>query len=393
MTILTHAEEVQISRDTIATVLAGALHVHGSHKEFAQRAGISPVFISNIIKGKRMPSPDMAARMTPLLPLSPADRLAWRSLVEYHHHSSRKLCQTAAVAVREDAAAVVQDVKACRLSTFSSDPAAVQRGWERALHIGKAIAPHLSPAHAPLYLDLCDVLFEANSMLRRHVDALWAVKRKCWTIALMEEGVLEPDVPINRDAFDMHKVNAMRQEMVVLTELGLCRQAMGLATEIEVEPAYLRNATFWKSALTWDRLNAMQHLPRASLHEARRMAQEAWRVSEKLDDDWQPLARLLVARSYANLCLSRDHAHEARTVLESHLNTLDQVPYCGTFHKVMLLRTWARALSIEAEWDAWQATIRQAQTLAQQAGLLNELAGIERDCSEQAHSLPPHFHP
>lgn len=389
MTILTHAEEVQISRDTIATVLAGALHVHGSQKDFAQRAGVSPVFINYVIKGKRMPSPGMAARIAPLLPIAATDRASWLTQVESHHQASRRLHQTAAVFIHEDAAAVVQDLMACRLSTFTTDPAIVRRGWSMAIQIGQSIEPHLSNRrYAHLYLDLCDVLFEANNMLSRHVDALWAVKRKRLVVRLMDEGVFERSRLLGCDLFDIHKINAMRQEMVALTELGLCKLALRLAAKIEAEPAYIYHPNIWKSVLTWDKLNAMQHLPRAGLHEARHMAHEAWRMSEKVHDDWQPLAHLLVACSFANFCLSRDHAQEARVVLVGHLTQLDHILHCGAFHKVMFLRTWARTLSAKHEWDGWEATIHQARSLADQAGLVNELAGIEHDCIEQGHPLP-----
>ena len=77
MTLFTRADEAQLAQDTVATVLAGALHAHGSQKVFAQRADVSPVFINYIINGKRMPSARMAARLATLLPLSAGDQSAW----------------------------------------------------------------------------------------------------------------------------------------------------------------------------------------------------------------------------------------------------------------------------------------------------------------------------
>jgi len=383
MTLLTHAEEAQLSQDVVATALAGALHMHGSQKAFAQRAGVTPVFVNNIIKGKRMPSLDMARRMAPLLPISPTDQAAWLEQVEHFWHSRRCIERTARALVREDALAMVQKLRDLRLSTFSAPPDGVRYAWDLTLKLGEALCPHLAvKEHAALYLDYCDVMFEAYSMLGRHVNALWIIKRKQWVAAWMEESPILRGSHLDRRSFDEHKVNALRQEMVVLSGLGLCKEAYDLAFKIEADPAYQRNAAFWQALLTWDRLHAMKRLPRVGLREARRMVYTAWRASEALGNDWQPLAHLLLARSYANFCVSRDHWQEARATLSQYLPVLNHIPYCGPLHKVLFLRAWAQTLRAQGALDEWREVIMEATHLAQQAGLANELAVIERERRE-----------
>lgn len=382
MTLFTRAEEAQVAQDTVTTVLAGALHAHGSQKALAQRAGVSPVFINYIIKGKRMPSAKMAARLAPLLPLSTGDQSAWLYQVEHYWHTHHHMTALTKAWVNDDAAAAVRGLMTCRNATFSADPQQVRHAWALALRVGEVLAPAFtSGEHAPLYLEYCDVMFEVYSMFGRHVDALHTVKRKQLVTSLMEEGVHPVTPSLDGAAFDAHKVNAMRQEMVVLTELGLCRQACDLARAIEVEPAYLCNRHYWTASLTWDRLNAMAQVPRASLSEARQFAQAAWRETEKLCDGWQPLCEMLVARAFANLCLSQGQGQEARAVLGRFHAGIDQIPYCGALHKVMFLRTWAHTLHMQGEWDEWCETMRSAHAIAEQAGLQNEIRAIAREQS------------
>ncbi|WP_169239931.1 hypothetical protein, partial [Candidatus Roseilinea sp. NK_OTU-006] len=62
------------------------------------------------------------------------------------------------------------------------------------------------------------------------------------------------------------------------------------------------------------------------------------------------------------------------------------IPHCGVLHKVLFLRTWARTLRAQGEWDAWHATVGDALTLAQEAGLANEVAAIQHEHGDALES-------
>ncbi|MCS7061458.1 MAG: helix-turn-helix transcriptional regulator, partial [Anaerolineae bacterium] len=143
MSLFTPADEAELAQEIVAKTLAGALHAHGSQKTLAQRAGITPVFVNNIIKRKRMPSPAMARRIAPLLPLPGTEQAAWLDHVERYWTARRQVAHAACAAVNQDAAAVVRELVACRLATFTSDPLAVRRNWERAIQLVEDIEPHL----------------------------------------------------------------------------------------------------------------------------------------------------------------------------------------------------------------------------------------------------------
>lgn len=380
MTLFTHAEEAQVAQEVVATALAGALHIHGSQKAFAREAGITPVFVNNVIKHKRMPSLRMARQIAPFLPLSPADQTAWLANVEGYWLARNRLRQSAGQRLADDPAAAVRDIMAQRLTTFSADPNAVRRGWMLATHIGEAVAQEMSTqAHAPFYLEYCDTMFEAYSVLGRHVDALRIAKRKQLVAAMIDASPRRFGLHLSLEEFDRNKVNAQRLEMVSLIELGLYTEAYDLSQKIEASAIYKSNADFWVSMLTWDRLNALRHLPRSSIRDARRMAHVALRVCDNGADDWQALAHMLVARSLAGVCVSRGHASEARVLLNAYRPTLDHTPHCGVFHKVLFLRAWAEVLRAQNELEEWRSTLDEAGALTQQAGLLNEMAAIERE--------------
>ncbi|MCS6846655.1 MAG: hypothetical protein RMN52_02945, partial [Anaerolineae bacterium] len=263
---------------------------------------------------------------------------------------------------------------------FTSDPLAVRRNWARAIQLGEAIEPHLRAAtHAPLYLDFSDVMVEAYSMMGRHVEALDIAQRKQRVVELMEASPHALSLRACREKFEEDKVNARRMQIVAMNELGLYREAYKLSLEIEADPFYARNASYWAPLLVWDRLKAMERLPRAGMREARRMVHAAWHGCDRRTDEWQPLCHMLLGRAYANFCISRGNLKEARATLSRYAPTLDQIPHCGVLHKTLFLRTWARMLRAQGEWDEWRATVGEALTLAQQAGLANEVAAIRRE--------------
>lgn len=380
MSLFTPADEAELAQEIVATTLAGALHAHGSQKTLAQRAGITPVFVNNIIKRKRMPSPTMARRIAPLLPLPGAEQAAWLDHVERYWTARRQAAYAACAAVQQDAAAVVRELVACRLATFTGDPLAVRRNWARAIQLGEAIEPHLRRReHASLYLDFSDVMVEAYSMLGRHVEALGIARRKQHVVNLMEALPHALGLRTCHKKFEEDKVNARRMQVVAMNELGLYREAYELSLAIEADPFYARNANFWAPLLTWDRLKAMERLPRVGVHEARRMVHAAWHGCDRRTDEWQPLCHMLLGRAYANFCISRGNLKEARAALSCYLPTLDQIAHCGVLHKTLFLRTWARMLRAQGEWDTWRATVSEAVALAQQAGLANEVAAIRRE--------------
>ena len=74
MTLLTNAQDAQLAQEVVTAVLQGALSRHGSQKQFAASAGVSPVHVNYIIKQKRMPSRKMAEWMAQFLPLPPEER-------------------------------------------------------------------------------------------------------------------------------------------------------------------------------------------------------------------------------------------------------------------------------------------------------------------------------
>jgi hypothetical protein len=341
---------------------------------------VTPVFVNNVIKHKRMISLRMATQIVPFLPLSPVDQTSWLADVERYWLARGRTLRAAKESIVDDPAATVRNIAAQRLATFTSDSHTVRRGWMLVTEIGEAIAAPLSAkTYASAYLEYCDVMFEAYSVLGRHVDALRIAKRKQLVAAMIDASPRRFGLHLSLEEFDKNKINARRLEMVALTELGLYKQAYAVSLEIESDPLYKTNADFWRSMLTWDRLNTMEHLPRAGIRDARRMAYEAWRTCDRGADDWQALAHMLVGRSYANVCVSRGHTNEARAVLDRYRSVLDQIPHCGVFHKVLFMRARAGALHAQNELDEWRHTLDKAAGLAQQAGLANEMAAIESE--------------
>jgi hypothetical protein len=49
MTFLSNAQDAQLAQEVVTTVLQGALSRHGSQKQFAASAGISPVHVNSAI--------------------------------------------------------------------------------------------------------------------------------------------------------------------------------------------------------------------------------------------------------------------------------------------------------------------------------------------------------
>ncbi len=389
--LFTSADEALFAQEVVAATLAGALHAHGSQKAFAQRVGVTPVFISNIIKRRRMPSLRMARRLAPFLPLSTTEQAAWLEHVERYWQARRNARSLVRAAAARDIEVLVQELTACRLSTFTSDPDTVRRQWTRAIYLGEAIQPYLCKhSHALLYLHFADVMFEAYSILGQHVKALDIARRKQAAADLIASdlqafGLHRSDH--KRAEFERSLINAHRFEVVVAGELGLFRHAYQLSLHIEAHPLYQRHVDFFAPLLTWDRLEVMEALPRIGFREAQRIAHRAWEHCERRTDELQPLCHMLLGRAYASFSVSRGKLREAHATLERYARALDDIPCCGALHKTLFLRTQARLSLAQGNWDEWQDAISRATALAQQANLLNELTAIQR---EVEHAVSKH---
>src|SRR5581483_10125846 len=62
MSLLDLAQQYEIERQTIRTLLDSALGARGAEKEIARRAGLTPIHLSYIRADKRMPSVAMEQR-------------------------------------------------------------------------------------------------------------------------------------------------------------------------------------------------------------------------------------------------------------------------------------------------------------------------------------------
>ena len=382
---LTSADEIELAQDVVVTTLKSAFRTRGSQTIFAEKAGISPVYLSYILNQKRMPSVEMARRLSTCLPLSDQDRGAWLTYVEHYWQARRSLAYAVQQMAHEDVETALAGVLGVHQhAMYDTNPARVRQACELALSMGQALASVFPMKSFPMdYLELCSRIYELHCLVGQQVEALAIAKHVHFMAQL-----LQPPRPQDIDDFEIKRFNALRLEIVSLNQFGLYKEAHAKCLSLAADKALDRSAIVIKTMFYWDWMNSMAHLPRSSIREARHLTQEAWKTVERVNTaewatEWGPLSHMLVSRSYAEVCISHGNYDEAAVVLrdESQAIDSDSIRHLGLLHRVMFMKTYARLLwrQPRRDVDQWLSVIQQAVHIAREAGLRNELSEIYQE--------------
>jgi transcriptional regulator with XRE-family HTH domain len=381
----------QLHRESYIATLTGMLR-WGDKGAFARRAGISPAYLSRLLRPSGpIPSLDVARRLTAATPLSPVQQ---RDLYDHLVLASGLKTITQAF-VRRDPEwlrryALGELNRALSLGVYSTTPIQARRFYGAVIRLGQALLPAFHGLRLPLLAALTHILLhDALSVMDRPAAALFHAR--------MAETLLEQVDPTHdavvfytledhtesRHAVprsDLH-VNALRSVATSLNHLGLYPQGAFAVERAARLPGAQRNPTLWQSHLLRDQLSAVGRDPRLSANDLVDFRRRADRLTEQTADD---LGAFLIDLSLGRAYLVRGRLDTGAALLVKANDQLDHLRRVGQLHRAMLVARLATLYRLRGDARLWHETVAQALTLARQAGLTR----VERELLSEHGALP-----
>jgi len=375
VTHFTKPLETEVIHNVVVTLLAGALHSHGSKQELARAVGIKLPIISRILRGQHMPSIKTAQRIAHALPISRDEQLKWRDYVEHYwlvkraaenqnHELQQGFNENAFVALRWRH----------HYAQFGDHPSAQQIAYfsvyQDASDFIRAVSPEVHPVR---YAGLCAMLHDCSDVLGNTSESLLWVKRYRH-VALQ----VDPNDYSNDQEFVLDlQVNSLRCEAATLHKLGLHREAIKFCLQARDTDGFRHDHAFWSLQIARDHINALSCIPRFALSEAEGIAVQAWRAAEKGTHELNELLSMLLICSLADAYIAHGQTHRATKILAPFIYKHHRIPLAGPVHQSRLLCTWAKVQIAYREFADAQQCLDDARQIAQTAQLSAELTDIE----------------
>lgn len=396
MFLLAPAQEIEIEREFVCAILGGALRSPGAALRVSRQARVSPVHLSYIRHGKRLPRIPVAWRIGRALPLPPERQEEWVHHVELMWNLQRRVRKRGLRLARDAPPdhALVDIQQAHRAATFTRFPSIAKFNYSIVKTLAENLIDQSSPNTDPCsYIQLAFLLHDTFSVLNRNDRALWYAKRARW----VAEGVDDPrEFRLTQAELDLYLVNAMRAEAVALQRLGSYRAARGLCERTATTEAFKRSARLCKPQLYCDLIDAIQAAPRFSITYVENLAEEAQQICDEGGEEEHRLQSLMLSISLARAFIAHRNFKDAFCALARAGEHFRLISNLGLGHEVSYLSAWARFYSARGDFGSdWNSYARRAALIATEAGLAHQLSGLRQDAGVHADEImpnPENFH-
>jgi hypothetical protein len=394
MMFIDHTQQAILHRETYVALLKGIL-AWGSEKHFAKdAAGITPVYLSNLLNPEHdPPSEKMAYQIAEALPADAELRLdVLEHMVLARHHQSQIDQALQMNWVDQPLEEFHSELrKAYDASTLTS----ISRSHSVPLTIvrdaGKALLRRINPySHPEIFAEVCLIVHGAQGALNRHADALFLAK--------LAGAVLENADPAT-DSYDRERIrylriNAAYAQSVTSRSLNLPRPAYDLCDGI-LEMAKVENKEqrqFWYPYIFKDKIDAVSRLPRFRLSEVEGLAKQAKAICEARAAPSDARLLLMIDRAIINAYIRYDTDNslkKAGHILQTQLDK--QVAFASSepLLQAMFLNTCAKFHWVKGNVDEWQHFIGAMLKIASKAGLEHQISQAQAIYGKAIEAFEP----
>jgi hypothetical protein len=399
MRFITHFVEAQLHREVYVAVLNSLLRTPGGKRTFAQRVGISPVYLSyllaldsddNCYATLRTPSPEVAQRIAQSIAAPPEIRDSLHThLLLAHENRALAARTTTPEIVRDNVHEIALEIRRLwEQATFFSKANDAQRIFRATAQSATWLLQHLDPEEQCIhYLDIVSLLCDCQHVLNRHDNVLWHTKRAC---LLIEYLTTQIDRRWQEHLAGNH-MNMLRMQAVAYTVFEDGRRALQLLAQAQAIAPQIPDEVDWYFLVLRDTINALAKLPRFAISEVEALALKA-RATLSRSVHQSDVFGVILAESLANAYLRHGNIKKARAVLaeqESQLPTLVRV---GSLHRLIFWRACARLHAALGNLHAQAHYLKSALYIATEAGLTHQQASIERELAEEGRQLRIELH-
>jgi hypothetical protein len=379
MTFIDHTQQAVLHRETYIALLKGIL-AWGSEKHFAQHvAGITPVYLSNLLNPDHDPPGErMAYQITKALPADAELRLdVLEHMVLARHHQTQADQALQMDWTQQPVEAFHGELrKAYNASTLANNTQSNNMPLVIVRDAGKALLKRINPnTHPEIFAEVCLIVHGAQGALNRHADALFLAK-----LAGVVLENADPSIDAyNRERIRYLRINAAYAESVTSRSLNLPRPANdlcdGILDTIKAEGKEQRQ--FWSPYLFKDKIDAVSRLSRFTLSEVEGLANQARAISEVRAMPSDARLLLIIDRALINAYIrygSDNSLKKAGRLLQWQLDQNDPIAHAEPLLQAMFLSTTARFHWAQGNLDEWQYFIRAMLKIASEAGLEHQIS-------------------
>ncbi len=376
------------------TAIRGYCRVERTTQEaLAGRLGITPVELSYILHGRRMPGWKFERGVErAALPAEVKDALL-ASLWAARHYRELEADELRYRAGQQPLGELAAELE--RLYVLTGE-GGLEEGRARRVHRRlhrscQALTrdPQRAREDPYAFVRICAMQAEVGCTLNELYDSLAA--------ALLAEriAVALPGLDDASRVREMYapSTNVFRVKGVTCYNLRLYREAYGQCLLAEATPEARERPDTWLPHIVRDKLKAVSHLPRFTLREAEGIAALGYGAcdSPSWDAPHAEMLSLLIDLSLISCYVAHGGAAgraRARRILEGHLGRMQrgELQLLTPLHRAMLYVTLAEVEQAPVE-SAGAEALRMALRIAGRAGLTNQLHKIRRRYGAAALTL------
>ncbi|WP_280862068.1 hypothetical protein [Streptomyces sp. SAI-144] len=253
------------------------------------------------------------------------------------------------------------------------DPKGTNVAYSQVWASVRQMVDRVDPGVCPIeFCQLLMFLHDAASVLNRHDLALWAARR---ALASLAGGRASGHFA------ERFRLNALLAEVVTLNNLRLRDEGMAVVDRAQKAIGYAEiEPEHWKRSFLEERLKLMTSIPRSSIWDAERIADESCCLAEGATQQ-----RIGTHSRLLDLYVVRESKGNARRLAERLQG--EELRHLRPQYGVRLARCLARYYRARSELEAaWQA-LSSARTIAISANLVHQAEEIERQAVQLAKEL------
>lgn len=376
-----------LHKQVYIALLRGLL-LHGQKQDIAQRAGITPIYLSNILDiDHHPPGDDVADRLVRALPIDTAQRQTIRhhmALARGRHAATQQALTN--YVTHESADQMVSNLLAHHhQATFAAD---TQSAYLAVIMEGEAVLRQLSPLRTPLaYAQTCLVLHDAYAVRNKHNKALFVILRAHDVLTRTSRSVHD-QVILDRLFFNVLYALSLTYRNIGLPDEGrdVCLRAEHLLTGRHIA------SREWEPYIYRDHMETLgQTNKRFSIAEAEGLFTLSENALQRENTPGADLFHILsqktllsVYRNHGQKMMSARSMKKGRQVAHSLLHRVGHDDNLGPIHKSVILRSVAQFWLVDGEHQGAYQSIQRALSIATQAGLTHQIAQLQ---SMKAHLL------
>lgn len=382
----------EIHRETYIAILKSWLP-HGERGDFARKIGITREYLSYICAidhpaegdypTKRLPSPRLARKIAEALPAPIEVKQSLLENIELAHvQRARADYRTREFISQRRVSELLTEIgDAHHLATFGREPAEVRQAYRVVRDASANLLPHLSLEINPAsYAQACLFLHDAQCVLDRANDAL----RHALLANLILDNREFDETGFTKEQIDHLEINAMRGIGVAFHNMGLEREAYRQFERATQTAAYRNSHSFWRPIVGRDMINSLVNIPRFGFREAQKLVKDSRNTCERKGDEF---TLSLVNESWLRCLIQREKFKRAQRIFREELERIPRLPYIGSLHRALLLKSGARLAWRMGDTISWKSWIQEAYFLMESSGLSHQLRSIREQYGQELESL------